>query len=161
MKFNRTLTAIAVAATLALGSANVLAANHSLDINIEANVANEGLLVSPVAGWHNNTQSMSWDHANQNLTPINRQITMRNTTGLINAYLLAPAKLTNGANSIELAIKVNRVPLTTNPVQVVAAGDAATVRNVDFNVTAKAPATPATWVTGNYAGTVYLMFEGP
>jgi hypothetical protein len=157
MKFNRTLAAAAVAASLALGSSAALAETKTLDINIEANVAVDGLLVQPVFGWDNNTQLMGWDHALEQLNPINRQITVRNTTGAINARLGAPARLTNGANAVDLVVKVNGVTLTTTAAPVVTAGDAATVRNVDFNVTATKP---ATWVSGNYAGTVFLMFEG-
>lgn len=161
MNFHRTVIAAVAAAAFASGSGMVMAETRTLDVNIEANVAVDGLLVSPVAGWHNNTQTMSWDHSLQQLTPITRQITMRNTTGAINAHLVAPARLTNGANGIDLVVKVNGATLTTTSAPIVTAGDAATVRNVDFNVTATAPggATPA-WVSGNYTGTVYMMFEG-
>lgn len=157
MKFNRTFAAAAVAAVFALSSGVALAETKTLEVNIEANVAVDGLLISPVAGWDNNTQTMSWDHSQQQLTPINRQITMRNTTGAINAHLVSPARLTNGVNGVDLVVKVNGVQLTTTAAPVVTAGDAATIRNVDFNVTATAP---ATWVSGNYTGTVYLMLEG-
>jgi CS1 type fimbrial major subunit len=156
MKFNRTFAA-AAAVAFALSSSVATAETKTLDVNIEANVAVDGLLISPVAGWDNNTQTMSWDHALQQLTPINRQITMRNTTGAINAHLVAPARLTDGVNGVDLEVKVNGVPLTTTAAPVVSAGDAATIRNVDFNVVATAP---TTWISGNYAGTVYLMFEG-
>jgi hypothetical protein len=157
MKFNRTLAIAAVAVSLALGSSAALADTRALDINIEANVAVDGLLISPVAGWNNNTQLMSWDPALGKLTPIDRQITVRNTTGEITAHLVAPARLTSGANAIDLVVTVNRVALTTTAQRIATAAEATNPRNVDFNVTANPP---GTWVNGNYTGTVYLMFEG-
>lgn len=156
MKFKRTFAAVAVAA-VALSSGVAMAETRTMDVSIEANVAVDGLLISPVAGWHNNTQVMTWDHSLQQLTPVTRQITMRNTTGGINAHLVTPARLTDGVNGIDLVVKVNGATLTTTSAPIVTAGDAATVRNVDFNVTSTAP---ETWVSGNYSGTVYMVFEG-
>jgi hypothetical protein len=133
--------------------------DHTLTVT--ATVPVDTFYVEPMGGnWMNDPQNMSYRPVDGNLEPIRKQLSVRSTTGAIQAKMLNLPSMTSGANSIPLTVAVGGKALTLASQDVVAAADATAGTVVDFMVSAGGK--PATgYVAGNYQGIVNMVFETP
>ncbi|MNH00260.1 hypothetical protein D3C79_594480 [compost metagenome] len=106
----------------------------------------------------NDPQEMAWNSFRSELQPIRKQLQVKSTIGPISAYLLSPAVVASGSDSIGLDVKVADTVLTTTTAEVVSAAQAAPGAVIGFEVAAQA-AGAGGYEPGNYQGLVSMMFE--
>lgn len=134
-------------------------------VTVTALIPTEEFYVEPASGnWMNEPIAMTWRPASGStpgkLVDVRNQLVVKSTTGAISAYLLAPAEMVSGSNSIGLDILVGDKVLTVTKDEVVNAANAASGATVDFVVKAKAPTAPGNkYAPGNYMAVVNMMFE--
>ncbi|QKZ03191.1 CS1 type fimbrial major subunit [Pseudomonas eucalypticola] len=130
-------------------------------VTVTATIPTDTFYVEPLGGnWMNDPQNMSFRPADGGLEPIHKQLSVKSSTGAIQAKVLNQASMTSGTNSIPLTVSVGGKNLTLAGQDVVAAADASAGTVVDFRVTAGAK--PGTgYVAGNYQGIVNVVFETP
>ncbi|MDH0305075.1 MULTISPECIES: CS1 type fimbrial major subunit [unclassified Pseudomonas] len=128
-------------------------------VQVTATVPTDAFYVEPVGGnWMNDPQELGWNSFRGELQAITKQLQVKSTVGPISAYLLSPAAITSGTNSIGLDIKVADTVLSTTSTEVVSQAQAAPGAVVGFEIAAQAA--PSTgYVPGNYQGLVSMMFE--
>ena len=128
-------------------------------VQITAQVPTDAFYVEPVGGnWMNDPQEMAWNSFRSELQPIRKQLQVKSTIGPISAYLLSPAVVASGSDSIGLDVKVADTVLTTTTAEVVSAAQAAPGAVIGFEVAAQA-AGAGGYESGNYQGLVSMMFE--
>ncbi|HCN47443.1 MAG TPA: adhesin [Pseudomonas sp.] len=128
-------------------------------VTVTATIPTESFYVEPVGGnWMNEPQDMAWNSFQQTLQPIRKQLQVRSTTGPISAYLLNPATITSGADTIGLDVSVAGKTLTLTSSEVITEAQAAPGAVVGFEVAAQAAGTGG-YIPGNYLGVVNMMFE--
>ena len=128
-------------------------------VTVTATIPTENFYVEPVGGnWMNEPQDMTWNSFQQSLQPIRKQLQVRSTTGPISAYLLNPASITSGADSIGLDVSVAGTQLSLTSTEVVGGELAAPGAIVGFEIAAQSAGTGG-YVPGNYLGVVNMMFE--
>jgi len=128
-------------------------------VQITAQVPTDAFYVEPVGGnWMNDPQEMAWNSFRSELQPIRKQLQVKSTIGPISAYLLSPAVVASGSDSIGLDVKVADTVLTTTTAEVVSAAQAAPGAVIGFEVAAQA-AGAGGYEPGNYQGLVSMMFE--
>jgi len=156
MKYS--VLALPLALMMAAGSA--LAADPiEKQVTVTATIPTESFYVEPVGGnWMNEPQDMAWNSFQQTLQPIRKQLQVRSTTGPISAYLLNPATITSGADTIGLDVSVAGKSLTLTSAEVITQEQAAPGAIVGFEVAAQA-AGAGGYAPGNYLGVVNMMFE--
>ncbi|MFJ3076153.1 MULTISPECIES: CS1 type fimbrial major subunit [Pseudomonas] len=140
------------------------AAAHAADpiekqVQVTAQVPTDSFYVEPVGGnWMNDPQELAWNSFRSELQPVSKQLQVKSTIGPISAYLLSPAAITSGVNSIGLDVKVADTTLSTTPTEVISQAQAAPGALVGFEIAAQAA--PSTgYVPGSYQGLVSMMFE--
>ncbi|MFB4391074.1 MULTISPECIES: CS1 type fimbrial major subunit [unclassified Pseudomonas] len=128
-------------------------------VQVTAQVPTDSFYIEPVGGnWMNDPQELQWNSFRGELQPIRKQLQVRSTVGPIAAYLLSPATITSGANSIGLDVKVANEILTTTSAEVVSGPQASPGTVIGFEIAAQAA--PSTgYIPGNYQGLVSMMFE--
>lgn len=143
-----------------LSAANALAADPiEKQVQVIATVPTAAFYVEPVGGgWMNDPQELPWNSFQSAFDTIDKQLQVKSTVGAISAYLLSPAVISSGPNSIDLDVKVAGTSLSTTSAEVVSASQAAPGATVGFQVAAKAPAT-GTFLPGSYQGLVSMVFE--
>ena len=102
---------------------------------------------------------MEWNTFNNVLTPIQKQLHMGSTTGAIQAAVTS-STLTGSllANTIDLAVAVNGVTLSSTAADVLGATQAAAGQVVNMTI---APVATTSYTPDNYSGVVSLSFETP
>jgi len=143
-----------------LGATCALAADPiEKQVQVIATVPTATFYVEPVGGgWMNDPQELPWNSFQSAFGTINKQLQVKSTVGAIAAYLMSPAVISDGANSIGLDVKVAGKSLGTASAEVVNAADANAGSVVGFQIAAKAPGT-GSFVPGNYQGLVSMVFE--
>lgn len=148
----------------ALGSIAAHAADEQrYSIDLTATIPTEAFQVIPVeSGWVNKTQEMVYDLGTSKLQDFSKQFQYKNTSGGIQATLtntdsMGTAILSNGTDTIPLAVTFNGVMLGKTAVTVVNASDAKTGGRTNLRITQKTD-TPLT-VTGSFTGQVAMVFE--
>lgn len=127
-------------------------------VDVRLIVPTENFYVEPVGNWMNEVQEMPWNSFQQRPQPIRQQLQARSTTGPISAYLLNPATITSGADSIGLDVSVAGKALSLTSTEVIASEQAAPGTIVSFEVAAQSPGSGG-YVPGNYLGVINMMFE--
>lgn len=128
-------------------------------VQVTAQVPTDAFYVEPVGGnWMNDPQELAWNSFRSELQPIRKQLQVKSTVGPISAYLLSPATITSGTNSIGLDVKVANTTLDTTPAEVVSQAQAAPGAVIGFEIAAQA-APNSGYVPGSYQGLVSMMFE--
>ncbi|MFD2642716.1 CS1 type fimbrial major subunit [Pseudomonas japonica] len=156
MKYS--VLALPLALMMAAGTAQA-ADPIEKQVTVTATIPTESFYVEPVGGnWMNEPQDMAWNSFQQTLQPIRKQLQVRSTTGPISAYLLNPATITSGADTIGLNVSVAGKVLTLTSSEVVSEEQAAPGSIVGFEVAAQT-AGAGGYTPGNYLGVVNMMFE--
>ncbi|HEK1126819.1 TPA: adhesin [Proteus mirabilis] len=148
----------------ALGSMVAHAADEQrYAIDLTATIPTESFQVIPVeSGWINQTQEMAFDLGTRKLQDFTKQFQYKNTSGGIQATLTntdskGTAILSNGNDTIPLAVIFNGVTLSKTPSTVVNADDTKTGGRTNLRITQQTD-TPLT-VTGSFTGQVAMVFE--
>ncbi|WP_438405047.1 CS1 type fimbrial major subunit, partial [Aeromonas hydrophila] len=94
----------------------------------------------------------------QKLDPLAKQLEMKSTIGPIKGYLVYPATMASGKESIGLTVKVAGVALTTTSADLLNQADANTGKQVGLEIIPAAAPTGG-YKPGNYQGIVSMMFE--
>lgn len=145
-------------ALLTLGTAHA-ADPIEKQVQVIATVPTAAFYVEPVGGsWMNDPQELPWNSFQSAFGTIDKQLQVKSTVGPISAYLLSPAVISDGANNIDLDVKVAGTSLVTTSTEVISASQAAPGATVGFQIAAKEPAT-GTFTPGSYQGLVSMVFE--
>ncbi len=154
-------TLFASAMLLSLSASSFAAQTEQKQITIVADVPSTEFFVNALPGDDVFTapQRMEWNTFNNVLTPIQKQLHMGSTTGAIQAAVTS-STLTGSSlsNSINLAVAVNGVTLTSTAADVVGANQAAAGQVVNMTI---APLATTSYTPDNYSGVVSLSFETP
>ncbi|WP_111638457.1 CS1 type fimbrial major subunit [Marinomonas shanghaiensis] len=154
-------TVLASAMLLSLSASGFAAQTEQKQITVIAEVPSTSFFVNALPGDDVFTapQRMEWNTFNNVLTPIQKQLHMGSTTGAIQAAVTS-STLTGSllANTIDLAVSVNGVTLSSASADVLGATQAAAGQVVNMTI---APATGANYTPDNYSGVVSLSFETP
>ena len=154
-------TLFASAMLLSLSASSFAAQTEQKQITIVADVPSTEFFVNALPGDDAFTapQRMEWNTFNNVLTPIQKQLHMGSTTGAIQAAVTS-STLTGStfSNTINLAVAVNGVTLSTTAADVVGASQAAAGQVVNMNI---APVATTSYTPDNYSGVVSLSFETP
>ncbi len=154
-------TLFASAMLLSLSASSFAAQTEQKQITIVADVPSTEFFVNALPGDDVFTapQRMEWNTFNNVLTPIQKQLHMGSTTGAIQAAVTS-STLTGSSlsNSINLAVAVNGVTLTSTAADVVGASQAAAGQVVNMTI---APVATTSYTPDNYSGVVSLSFETP
>lgn len=150
-------------AAFGMGAAQA-ADNQSYTINLKADIPSDSFQVIPVeAGWINQTQNMGYDIASQKLQVFEKQFQYKNTSGGIQATLTGSLDsagqplLSNGTDTIPLAVSFNGVALKNTATAVVTADEAKTGGRTMLQI-AQADDKALT-VNGSFTGSVSMIFE--
>lgn len=132
-------------------------------IELSATIPSEAFQVIPVqSGWINQTQEMSYDLGTSKLQAFSKQFQYKNTSGGIQATLTNTDSngdpiLSNGSDTIPLAVTFNGVKLSNEAATVVAADQAKAGGRTNLRITQKTD--DALNVTGSFTGQVSMVFE--
>jgi hypothetical protein len=161
MPMKNVTTLFASAMLLSLSASSFAAQTEQKQITIVADVPSTEFFVNALPGDDVFTapQRMEWNTFNNVLTPIQKQLHMGSTTGAIQAAVTS-STLTGSSlsNSINLAVAVNGVTLTSTAADVVGASQAAAGQVVNMTI---APVATTSYTPDNYSGVVSLSFETP
>lgn len=150
-----------MALPLALFTATAVHAADPIEkqVQVIAQVPTDTFYVEPVGGnWMNDPQELQWNSFQAAFDKIDKQLQVKSTNGPIDAYLVSPAVISSGAESIDLDVKVAGNSLTTSSAQVVDSAQAGAGAVVGFQISAK-PAANGAYVPGSYQGLVSMVFE--
>ena len=151
-----------IAAPLAmLMSANLMAAERvEHQVTVTAQIPTEAFYVQPIGGdnWMSTPQKLTFNPFSQKLDPLAKQLEMKSTIGPIKGYLVYPATMASGKESIGLTVKVAGVALTTSSADLLNQADANTGKQVGLEII-PAVAPTGGYKPGNYQGIVSMMFE--
>ena len=154
-------TLFASAMLLSLSASSFAAQTEQKQITIVADVPSTEFFINALPGDDVFTapQRMEWNTFNNVLTPIQKQLHMGSTTGAIQAAVTS-STLTGSSlsNTINLAVAVNGVTLTSTAADVVGATQAAAGQVVNMTI---APVATTSYTPDNYSGVVSLSFETP
>lgn len=152
---------LASALLLSISASALAVQTEQKQISVVAEVPSTEFFVNALPGDDVFTapQRMEWNTFSNVLTPIQKQLHMGSTTGAIQAAVTS-STLTGSvlANSIDLAVAVNGVTLSSTAADVLGASQAAAGQVVSMTI---APATSASYTPDNYSGVVSLSFETP
>lgn len=127
-------------------------------VTVTAQIPTDNFHVVPVGDWINTPQKLTFNPFSKKLDSLNKQIDIKSTLGGVKGYLVYPAVMNSGANSIGLVVKVAGKELTTTSAEIMTAADSKTGKMVSFEVVpAAAPA--GGYLPGSYQGVVSMVFE--
>ncbi|HHQ4738553.1 CS1 type fimbrial major subunit [Aeromonas veronii] len=147
------------APALLLVSGTLMAAERvEHTVTVTAQIPTDKFYVQPVGDWMNTPQKLTFNPFSQKLDPLAKQLEMKSTLGPIKGYLVYPATMASGKESIDLTVKVAGTALTTASQDLLNQADASTGKQVGLEII---PATAPTggYKPGNYQGIVSMMFE--
>ncbi|MFM5204208.1 CS1 type fimbrial major subunit [Aeromonas veronii] len=144
---------------LLLASGSLMAAERiEHTVTVTAQIPTDKFYVQPVGDWMNTPQKLTYNPFNQQLEPLAKQLEMKSTLGPIKGYLVYPATMASGKESIGLTVKVGGVALTTTSADLLNQADANTGKQVGLEII-PAVAPTGGYKPGNYQGIVSMMFE--
>ncbi|MEH8207447.1 MULTISPECIES: CS1 type fimbrial major subunit [Aeromonas] len=144
---------------LLLASSTLMAAEKvEHTVTVTAQIPTDKFYVQPVGDWMNTPQKLTFNPFNQKLDPLAKQLEMKSTLGPIKGYLVYPATIASGKESIGLTVKVAGVALTTTSAELLTQADANTGKQVGLEII-PAVAPSGGYKPGNYQGIVSMMFE--
>lgn len=145
--------------TLLLASGSLMAAEHiEHTVTVTAQIPTESFYVQPVGEWINTPQKLTFNAFSRQLEPLAKQLEMKSTLGTIKGYLVYPASIISGKDSIALAVKVAGVELNTSSKELLNQADANTGKRVGLEIIPAAAPTGG-YKPGIYQGIVSMMFE--
>lgn len=161
---NRSL-AIAILSCAAFGTSMAQAADpQSYTINLTATIPSDSFQVIPVdTGWIDQTQDMGYDIASSKLQIFEKQFQYKNTAGAIQATLTGnlnsdgKPQLSNGTDTIPLAVTFNNVALSKTATTVVQADAAKAGGRTPLKISQADD--KALDVNGSFTGSVAMIFE--
>jgi hypothetical protein len=163
LNFKHSLS-VALLASAIFGSIPVHAEdNQSYTINLSAVIPSDSFMVIPVeSGWISQTQEMAYDLGTKKLQPFSKDFQYKNISGAIQATLTntdatGQSILSNGTDTIPLAVTFNGVPLTNTATEVVAAAAAQTGGRTALRINQATE--DALTVNGSFTGQVAMIFE--
>ena len=144
---------------LLLASGSLMAAERiEHTVTVTAQIPTEHFYVQPVGDWMSTPQKLTFNPFSQKLDPLAKQLEMKSTIGPIKGYLVYPATMASGKESIGLTVKVAGVALTTSSADLLNQADANTGKQVGLEII-PAVAPTGGYKPGNYQGIVSMMFE--
>lgn len=147
------------APVLLLASGTLIAAEQiEHTVTVTAQIPTANFYVQPVGDWMNTTQKLTFNNYQKKLEPLSKQLELKSTIGPIKGYLLYPASMASGANSIGLSVKVAGTELTTTSSELVNQANATAGKKAQLEIIPAAAPTDG-YVPGNYQGIVSMMFE--
>lgn len=150
---------LSIIPALLLASNTLMAAERvEHTVTVTAQIPTENFYVQPVGDWMSTPQKLTFNPFNQQLEPLAKQLEMKSTLGPIKGYLVYPATMASGKESIGLTVKVGGVALTTTSAELLTQADANTGKQVGLEIIA-AVAPSGGYKPGNYQGIVSMMFE--
>lgn len=110
-------------------------------------------------GWMGHEQKLHWNLATDELGSLRKQFDVKNTNGAIAARLSEEPYISNGreVDNIALAVMFNRIKLTVDNAQVIAASEANVGKRVELLIAAVKP--DDGYKPGDYYGSVHMIFE--
>lgn len=150
---------LSIIPALLLASNTLMAAERvEHTVTVTAQIPTDKFYVQPVGDWMNTPQKLTFNPFNQQLEPLAKQLEMKSTLGPIKGYLVYPATMASGKESIGLTVKVGGVALTTTSAELLTQADANTDKQVGLEII-PAVAPTGGYKPGNYQGIVSMMFE--
>ena len=150
---------LSIIPALLLASNTLMAAERvEHTVTVTAQIPTENFYVQPVGDWMSTPQKLTFNPFNQQLEPLAKQLEMKSTLGPIKGYLVYPATMASGKDSIGLTVKVGGVALTTTSTELLTQADANTGKQVGLEII-PAVAPTGGYKPGNYQGIVSMMFE--
>uniref|UniRef100_UPI003BA30D7B CS1 type fimbrial major subunit n=1 Tax=Aeromonas jandaei TaxID=650 RepID=UPI003BA30D7B len=150
---------LSIIPALLLASNTLMAAERvEHTVTVTAQIPTENFYVQPVGDWMSTPQKLTFNPFNQQLEPLAKQLEMKSTLGPIKGYLVYPAIMASGKESIGLTVKVGGVALTTTSAELLTQADANTGKQVGLEII-PAVAPTGGYKPGNYQGIVSMMFE--
>ncbi|WP_421337303.1 CS1 type fimbrial major subunit [Aeromonas veronii] len=144
---------------LLLASSTLMAAEKvEHTVTVTAQIPTDKFYVQPVGDWMNTPQKLTFNPFSQKLDPFAKQLEMKSTLGPIKGYLVYPAIMASGKESIGLTVKVAGTALTTASQDLLNQADANTGKQVGLEIIPAAAPTGG-YKPGNYQGIVSMMFE--
>ena len=144
---------------LLLASSTLMAAEKvEHTVTVTAQIPTDKFYVQPVGDWMNTPQKLTFNPFNQKLDPLAKQLEMKSTLGPIKGYLVYPATMASGKDSIGLTVKVGGVALPPTSAELLTQADANTGKQVGLEII-PAVAPSGGYKPGNYQGIVSMMFE--
>ncbi|MFM4711411.1 CS1 type fimbrial major subunit [Aeromonas veronii] len=144
---------------LLLASGSLMAAERiEHTVTVTAQIPTDKFYVQPVGDWMSTPQKLTFNPFSQKLDPLAKQLEMKSTLGSIKGYLVYPATMASGKESIGLTVKVGGVALTTTSTELLTKADANTGKQVGLEII-PAVAPSGGYEPGNYQGIVSMMFE--
>ncbi|MFL9628766.1 CS1 type fimbrial major subunit [Aeromonas jandaei] len=127
-------------------------------VTVTAQIPTENFYVQPVGDWMSTPQKLIFNPFSQKLDPLAKQLEMKSTIGPIKGYLVYPATMASGKESIGLTVKVAGVALTTTSAELLTQSDARAGKQIGLEII-PAVAPTGGYKPGNYQGIVSMMFE--
>jgi len=150
---------LSIIPVLLLASNTLMAAERvEHTVTVTAQIPTDKFYVQPVGDWMSTPQKLTFNPFNQQLDPLAKQLEMKSTLGPIKGYLVYPATMASGKESIGLTVKVGGVALTTTSAELLTQADANTGKQVGLEII-PAVAPSGGYKPGNYQGIVSMMFE--
>ncbi len=150
---------LSIIQVLLLASNTLMAAERvEHTVTVTAQIPTDKFYVQPVGDWMSTPQKLTFNPFNQQLDPLAKQLEMKSTLGPIKGYLVYPATMASGKESIGLTVKVGGVALTTTSAELLTQADANTGKQVGLEII-PAVAPSGGYKPGNYQGIVSMMFE--
>ncbi|MFM4982328.1 CS1 type fimbrial major subunit [Aeromonas veronii] len=150
---------LSIIPALLLASNTLMAAERvEHTVTVTAQIPTDKFYVQPVGDWMSTPQKLTFNPFNQQLDPLAKQLEMKSTLGPIKGYLVYPATMASGKDSIGLTVKVGGVALTTTSAELLTQADANTGKQVGLEII-PAVAPSGGYKPGNYQGIVSMMFE--
>lgn len=109
--------------------------------------------------WLGKPQRMEWDIPRRQFHPLHKQLLIQSSVGAVSARLLDNPQLSNGAESINLTVKLNQVELGLRNSPVLSATDAVEQNLVQLSISTKPRADGRPYFPGTYSGIVTLILE--
>ncbi|WP_111638460.1 CS1 type fimbrial major subunit [Marinomonas shanghaiensis] len=109
--------------------------------------------------WLGKPQRMEWDMSRRQFYPLNKQLLIQSSVGAVSARLLDNPQLSNGAEHINLNVKLNQVELGLRSSQILSAAEAIEQTLVQLSISTKPRADGRSYFPGSYSGIVTLLLE--
>lgn len=126
---------------------------------VTGTVPTESFTIIDPGDWMSRPQTLEWNVLGTGFTRFYETMLMKSTVGTITGYLVEPAVLRSGDNTIPMVVAVNGKHLTGSPQTVVNSVQAAPGKVVGFETYIDYNVMPNPYPPGDYSGTYNMVFE--
>lgn len=109
--------------------------------------------------WLGKPQRMEWDMSRRQFHALHKKLLIQSSVGAVSARLLDNPQLSNGAESINLIVKLNQVELGIRSNQILSAAEAIEQTLVQLSISAKPRTDGRPYFPGTYSGIITLLLE--